>query len=294
LSKKLKVTMIKIKALLSITASLFCLISSSSIANNDHLDETQYVKSNVSLNLMTSKYSIYNSSAAFVGLNYKPDVNKGTVLEYGYELNLYDYTYNGVDYHSFTNLRFGGGHQFILSNNISMTPMLGLSINGDIESESAATQGYTSLEFSYALSDEFSLVAESSYNFGSMLFEDSASVGIGFRYTPKFKKIISSPLLQKKTTPHLVTNHTNNEVLLEENKAYHPFPYTIQLGAYQSGSIFRFLEENAIDPESVYTQYVNGLYKIYYKGFNTITSARNALAALQSRGIEGWVLNTPE
>jgi len=296
--------MIKIKPLLSIISTvLLFLISSGSVAAEDNVDEMQLVKSNVSLNLMTSKYNKYNGSALFVGLDYKPDNNKGTVIEYGYELNILDYTYDNVDYTSFANLRLGAGHEFTLSDNLNMAPMLGFSINNDIES--AATQGYISLEFSYDVSNEFSFVVESNYNFGSNLFEDTASVGIGFRYTPQ-KKIPSIALSNPKnrtinnshfqheelTSP--ITNNITDEVFFEENNRYQLYPYTIQLGAYQSGSIYSFLEENSINAEYIYTKYVNGLNKIYYKGFNTINAARNALVELQYRGIEGWVLNTPK
>ena len=292
--------MIKIQSLLStISTVLLFLISSASVADEDNADQMQFEKSNVSLNFMASKYDKYNSSALFVGLDYKPDNNKGTVIEFGYELNMFDYTYNDVDYINFDNLRFGAGHEFTLSDNVNMAPMLGFSINNDIES--AATQGYISLEFSYDVSNEFSFVVESNYNFGSNLFEDTASVGIGFRYTPQ-KKIPSIALSNTKkrtvnnshsqheelTTP--ITNNIADEVFFEENNRYQLFPYTIQLGAFQSGSVYSFLEESSINAEYIYTKYVNGLNKIYYKGFNTITAARNALVELQYRGIEGWVL----
>ena len=302
---KPKVTMIKIKPLLSIMSTvLLFLISSASVADEDNADQMQFEKSNVSLNLMASKYDKYNSSALFVGLDYKPDNNKGTVIEFGYELNMFDYTYDGVDYNKFDNLRFGAGHEFTLSDNVNMAPMLGFSINNDIES--AATQGYISLEFSYDVSNEFSFVVESNYNFGSNLFEDTASVGIGFRYTPQKKtptialsnskkRTVNNSHFQHEELTSPITNNITDEVFFEENNnRYQLYPYTIQLGAYQSGSIYSFLEENSINAEYIYAKHVNGLNKIYYKGFNTITAARNALVELQYRGIEGWVLNTPK
>jgi cell division septation protein DedD len=85
------------------------------------------------------------------------------------------------------------------------------------------------------------------------------------------------------------------EPVVVEETNYADLPYTIQIGAYQSMvSVNRYLQQNSINSEDVYTREINGLQKIYYKGFESVTSAKQSLASLKAKGVNGFVVNTPK
>lgn len=334
--------MARIKPFLSILSTAPLLLTNlPSIA-----DDGDMVKSKFSFNFTTLRYEKYESSAARIGFGFKPSEDNGLVLDFGLEhIVNFNYVSNGIDFkHDFTNLRLAPGYQFDLTNDLSITPSLGLAINveemNDIGLKTGATQGYTGLKLSYNVTDVLSVVAESNYNFGSTLFGDAGSIGIGFKYTPQYK--VSSVSLTKPQNQEVAVEPSNTtldvvpivpavspvdatltssvtgvvddtllatpveelevkeEAIVEpmpvqEASDYQSLPYTIQLGAFKSlASVERFLKQNSIPAEDAFTRNINGLNKVYYKGFESVTSAKAALSDLKSKGINGFVLNTPK
>jgi cell division septation protein DedD len=324
--------MARIKPFLSILSTAPLLLTNlPSIAADGDM-----VKSKFSFNFTTLRYEKYESSAARIGFGYKPSDDNGLILDFGLEhiVNFDDVT-NGVDFtHDFTNLRLAPGYQFDITDNFSITPSLGLAINveemNDIGLKTGATQGYTGLKLSYNVTDVLSFVVENNYNFGSTLFGDAGSIGIGIKYTPQYKATtlsLAKPVsqdtvepsntalsvvpLQTPTDETLTSSVTGvvdetlltapieedvvEPIVVEESTDYANLPYTIQLGAFSSmASVDRFLQQNSIPAEDAYTRNINGLNKVYYKGYESLTSAKQALSDLKSKGINGYVLNTPK
>ncbi len=308
----------------------------------------------------------YSTTGALIDLGYKPSIDSGIVVNLGIEhLPQLSYEINNVEFeHDFTNLRWSAGYQFDLSQNVHFTSSLGLAINLEpIDSPNihqGDTQGFVNLKFSYQLSDSFSLIALSNYDFGSQILSDSGSFGVGISYRPSKSSnhvknnrsndngfpgkaggasgfgydnfdsdtpatppsvvvsATSAAALTSTVTGVLAPNSSELPItpITREDEVDSPVavapieptqeqeqeqidfeaqPYTIQIGVFNNiSSVELFLKQKSIDPTQIFTRTIDSMQKIFYRGYPTVSKARQTLTQLTSRGIDGFVLNTPK
>jgi len=239
------------------------------------------------------KYTEYSGLLMDTSLEYLPDIN---------------YKLSSTEFESeFTNLRWSAGYQFDVTSDFNITPSLGVVTNiADLDSNT--TQGYTNLKFTYEVTDSFSLFMEGIYDFGTDVLSDSGMVGIGFKYTPKYNQspvtvtnkestMIPDVKLKNSTVTGIVADiglgNTVENVI--EPSDYEKMLYTIQVGVFTNmASVNTFRQKNSINASETYTREYDGFVKMYYKGFDALSLAKQSLAKLRSTGVDGFVLNTPK
>lgn len=278
------------------------------------------IKSKVSFGLTTLLSDGGTVAGSRVSWDYKPDTNDGFVMNLELEsLSKSGHLKSlGVD-DSLKNLRFSSGYQFDLSDNFSVTPALGMTINtnmNDISSETfhkGDAQARASVKLAYRISNSFSVSLESEFGFDSSVFNDTSSYGIGFKFTPHY--IMPKLVLPKKTpaislptpdvapivdvvpTPDVtpaadLAPAASTEITESTSTNYDELPFTIQIAVFTNISEANaYLKNTLITPEDVSIRQTNGIVKLYYKGFESVASANEALSDLQSKGIAGFVNN---
>ena len=228
----------------------------------------------------------------------------------------------------FTNLRWSAGYKFDVTNDFNITPSLGMVMG--VLTKSNVTQGYTNVRFAYDVTDSFSLFMEGNYDFGSIELSDTGSFGLGFKYTPHYSQPVVSlvdntpapiepepevsafdaaaPILVADIETSSVTGVVDGlelsepvveEVEIEDETVqsddYESMRFTIQVGVFRNmAAVNRFRQQNSINADETYTRESNGLVKIYYKGYDTRAIANTTLRSLKAKGVDGFVLNTPE
>jgi len=296
--------------------------------------ETTLIKSKFSFDFIGLQSDYYESSGARLGLGFQPSEDSGVIMNLALEhFSDVTYVLSPTKFESqFTNLRWSAGYKFDVGNDFNITPSLGLVTNL-AELDANTSQGYTNVRFAYDVTDSFSLFMESTYDFGSTVLSDSGTVGIGFKYTPHYSQPVVSlvddepaplpdpePLVSEldSTAPVLVTDLETSSVTgiidgvalgdgleiveevaivedVVESDDYENMPLTIQIGVFRNmAAVNTFRQQNSINADETFTREVNGLVKIYYKGYETRVSANQNLASLKMKGVDGFVLNTPE
>ncbi len=302
------------------------------IAESHETIETNLIKSPFSFDFIGLQSDQYSSSGGRFGLSYQPNEDVGVVTNVSLEhFSNLTYKLNGSVFESeFTNLRWSAGYKFDVTNDFNITPSLGL-VMGVITNTTNTniTQGYTNLRFAYDVNDSFSLFMEGNYDFGSIELPETSSFGIGFKYTPHYSQpivaitsqeptIIQEPVVSdfdaaapilpdssletSAVTGVIVDAELGNSIedveIVEDaidSADYESMRYTIQIGVFNNmAAANSFLQKNSISKDETYTREYNGLVKIYYKGFDALSSARQSLTSLKAKGVDGFVLNTPK
>ena len=289
---------------------------------DSNTSEDTLIKSKVSFGITTLFSDDGPIPGSRISWDYKPDKNDGFVmnLELEFLAKSEHLTNLGVD-KSLRNFRLSSGYQFDLNNKFSITPALGMTINtnkNDISSEKfhkEDAQARAGVKLAYNISNSFSISLESEFGFDSSVFNDTSSFGIGFKFTPHYempklvlpkkspanlnvvKKPPSGLLTTSEVTPVTTTTpdlapSTTIEVTESTSTNDDELPFTVQIGVFSNISAANnYIKDSLINPEDASIRKSNGIVKVYYKSFESVTSANKALSDLQSKGLTGFVNN---
>jgi hypothetical protein len=242
-----------------------------------------------------------------LGFGYKPLEGSELLINVGLE-HFFNQNneLNNLDFETkFMNLRWSIGYKFDVGNDFSITPALGLATDLT-EFDSSTTQAYTNVRFEYDMTDTFGLFIEGIYDFESNILPENETIGFGFKYTPNYSQptinLVNAESIPLPFSKLLVSDFGATAPLLKNNaedfvksNGYKNMRFTIQIGAFSSMSaaINAYSKQKLINIDDTYIVELNGLFKIYYKGYNNFDLANKALANLKGKGVDSFLLNTP-